>query len=104
MAADSNGSEHRPTADERQHVFDDPNNVKRLMRTFYVLCVVVFALDIVNLVQGWLGTSELRHAERSWEGLPGFYAFYGFVGCVFLVLVAKGMRKFLMRDEDYYGR
>jgi hypothetical protein len=32
----------------------------------------------------------------------GFYAIYGFVACVILVLVAKEMRKLVMRDEDYY--
>ena len=31
-----------------------------------------------------------------------FYPVYGFVGCVVLVLVAKWMRSFLMRPEDYY--
>jgi hypothetical protein len=34
--------------------------------------------------------------------LSGFYAFYGFVACVLLVLIAKQMRKVLMRKEDYY--
>ena len=43
-----------------------------------------------------------RHKVHPWEGLLGFYAVYGFVGCVVLVLVAKWMRTFLMRDEDYY--
>ena len=38
------------------------------------------------------------------EGLWGFYAIYGFVACVILVLLAKEMRKLLMRDEDYYDR
>ena len=32
----------------------------------------------------------------------GFYAGYGFVACVLLVLIAKEMRKLLMRREDYY--
>ena len=33
-----------------------------------------------------------------------FYGFYGFIGCVFLVLAAAQLRKVLMRDEDYYER
>ena len=44
-----------------------------------------------------------RHVEHPWEGLFGFYAFYGFVACVVLVLIAKEMRKILMRKDDYYG-
>jgi len=34
----------------------------------------------------------------------GFYALYGFVACVLLVLLAKEMRKLVMRNEDYYTR
>jgi len=34
----------------------------------------------------------------------GFYSLYGFVACVILVLLAKEMRKLVMRDEDYYER
>jgi hypothetical protein len=36
--------------------------------------------------------------------LFGFYALYGFVACVLLVLLAAEMRKLVMRDEDYYER
>ena len=36
------------------------------------------------------------------EGWFGFYAFYGFASCVVLVVVAKELRKILMRREDYY--
>ena len=32
----------------------------------------------------------------------GFYAIFGFVACVGLVLAAKELRKFLKRDEDFY--
>ena len=44
-----------------------------------------------------------RHVEHPWEVLWGFYAVFGFVSCVALVLVAKQMRKILMRQENYYG-
>ena len=33
---------------------------------------------------------------------PAIYAIYGFVACVVLVVLAKIMRKGLMRDEHYY--
>ena len=89
---------------DKKHFFDDPKNVTRVLRSLYVACAVVFLLDIVNLVIVRMGGHELRHAERTWEGLPGFYAVYGFVACVLLVLIAKGIRRILMRDEDYYDR
>lgn len=74
------------------HLFDKPQNVKRVVRGLVSACVILFGLDAVLH----------RHAEHPWEGFFGFYALYGFVACVLLVLLAKEMRKLVMRDEDYY--
>ena len=79
---------------ERKHVFDNPRNVKRLLRVIYVICAVLVGLDFVFE----------RHVFHDWEALRGFYALYGFVACAALVLIAKQMRKLLMRKEDYYDR
>ena len=43
-----------------------------------------------------------RHEDFKTAELFGFYGVYGFVGCVILVLVAKVLRKIVMRNEDYY--
>ncbi|MBW3138636.1 hypothetical protein KUV56_03715 [Ferrimonas balearica] len=64
------------------------------MKLFYGICVALLALDFV----------VHRHTEHPWETLLGFYPLYGFVGCVVLVLLAKMMRKVVMRPEDYYDR
>ena len=77
---------------EKKHFFDDANNIKRVLYGFYACCVILFALDFVIH----------RHVYHSWENLWGFYPIYGFVACVILVLIAKWMRTFLMRSEDYY--
>ena len=77
---------------EKKYLFDDPKNVKHLLHFLYGCCVLLFLLDFVIH----------RHVVHSWENLWGFYPVYGFVGCVTLVLVAKWMRTFLMRPEDYY--
>ena len=77
---------------DKQHFFDKPGNVKWFLRAFYGVCIALFAADFVIH----------RHAERTLEGFWGFYAIYGFVACVLLVLMAKEMRKVLMRGEDYY--
>ena len=79
---------------EKKHVFDNPRNVKRLLRAIYVICAALIGLDLVFE----------RDVIHDWEALPGFYALYGFVGCAALVLIAKQMRKLLMRKEDYYDR
>lgn len=85
-------SDKQNPAGEKQHLFDNPKNVQRLLRGFYAGCVILFLVDLV----------VHRHIYHSWEKLPGFYAIYGFVACVLLVLVAREMRKVLMRKEDYY--
>ena len=38
------------------------------------------------------------------DGWPGFYAVFGFVAFVFIVFAGKGLRRLIMRDEDYYDR
>ena len=79
-------------ANQKQYIFDNPNNVKWVLRILFICCAILFGLDFVIH----------RHTIHSWEDIWGFYAIYGFVGCVVLVLVAKWMRTFLMRGEDYY--
>ena len=78
--------------DERKRFFDHPGNVGKVLRVFYVICAGLLLADFV----------VHRHVVHEWEGLWGFYAGYGFVACVLLVLIAKEMRKLLMRREDYY--
>jgi hypothetical protein len=73
-------------------LFDQAKNIKRLLWLLYGTCLSLFALDFVIH----------RHHAHDWESLWGFYPLYGFAGCVILVFVAKGMRIFLMRSEDYY--
>ena len=36
------------------------------------------------------------------EEWPGFFAVFGFVACVGLAVVARGLRVLLKRREDYY--
>lgn len=77
---------------EKVHLFDRQENVERLLRVFYAICILLALADFVLH----------RHIGFDWEKIPAFYAIYGFVACVLLVLIAKQMRKILMRREDYY--
>jgi hypothetical protein len=36
------------------------------------------------------------------DGTFGFYAWYGLIGCMAMVLVAKGLGLLLNRRDDYY--
>ena len=68
---------------EPKGFFEKPENISKML--------LVVADFIVH-----------RHIYHSWENIPVFYAIYGFVGCSILVFIAKWMRTFLMRSEDYY--
>ena len=75
-------------------LWDDPKNVGRLLSMFYVICAILFLVDFV----------VHRHMIHPWEHMWGFYAIFGWIACVILVLVAKELRKALMRGEDFYDR
>lgn len=77
---------------QRQHLFDKPKNVRRLLWILYLACALLLAADLFIH----------RHVTHAWESLWGFYGFYGFVACVALVLLAKQLRKILKRPEDFY--
>ena len=82
------------TNKSKQYLFDNPRNVKFVVRALVGLCIVLVGLDFI----------VHRHISHPVEEAFGFYAIYGFVGCVILVLIAKVMRKVLMRGEDYYDK
>jgi len=78
--------------DEKEYFFDRQQNIDRLLMVFYVICVVLFVLDFIIH----------RHTMHSLEELPGFYAVFGFVAFVALVVGSILLRKLVMRKEDYY--
>lgn len=78
---------------QRKHFFEKPDNTKRVIRIFYTICAGLLVVDVFYH----------RHIQHTWEQLWGFYAIYGFVACVALVLIAKELRRLVMRDERYYG-
>lgn len=80
--------------EEKPGYFDKSGNVKKVLRIFYIVCIALISADLFFH----------RHVIHSWESLWGFYAVFGFVACVILVLVAKQMRKLIMRGEDYYDK
>mgnify|MGYP001264201711 FL=1 len=79
---------------DKVHIFDKPQNVRRVLWALVAVCIATIGADFFYH----------RHIVHPWEGVWGFYAIYGFVACVVLVLVAKELRKLLMRAEDYYDR
>ncbi|MCB1128780.1 MAG: hypothetical protein KDM81_19950 [Verrucomicrobiae bacterium] len=88
-----------PPSNEKKHWLDQPGNVDRIIRWVKITCGIVFAADILFLLDVWD-----KHAHFHPENLPGFYALVGFVSYCTIVLTAKQLRKVLKRDEDYYDR
>ncbi len=94
MAHDDDGR-HRG----KRYWLDDKRNVAKI---FYGL----IAVDVL-----WLA-ADLFYSKKAtfkaWGGWAdggfGFYPIYGFVGAFLLVLVAKQMRRVLIRPENYYDR
>ena len=79
---------------ERAYWLDDPANVSRLYRGVWVIGLLLLAADFVLH----------RHDDLAFAETAGFYALYGFVACVSLVLAAKLLRRCVMRSDDYYDR
>ena len=75
-----------------KHLFDNPRNVSLFTRGLHISCTLLLLLDFILH----------RHTAREWEGLTGFYALFGFLACVTIVLAAKQLRKILKRKVDYY--
>lgn len=80
-------------ADEKRYWLDQPDNVRKLYRGLWGVGAALVLADL------WIH----RHAEVGFDGVFGFYGVYGFGACVALVIAAKGLRRLLMRSEDYYG-
>lgn len=77
----------------RTSFFDGPRNVRRLLVGFYLSLGLLLAA----------GFRVHGDAHFPWERWPQFYAVYGFVACVALVLAAKYiLRPLVKRNEDYY--
>ena len=81
-------------SDEKTWWLDLPENVDRLVRGFYAVCALLLLIDLL----------VPKHGAFAIEHAFGFYAFFGFVACITLVLVAKQLRRILMRPEDDYDR
>ena len=85
-------NETEPKPKHRQHLFDNPRNVSLVVRGLYIICILLILLDLILH----------RHVTREWEGITGFYALFGFIAYVTIVLAAIQWRKLVKRKEDYY--
>lgn len=78
----------------RGHWLDDPAHVKLLWRGFLAMLALMVLLEaVVHL-----------HPHFGIEGLFGFNAWFGFLACAAMIVVAKGLALVLKRTDTYYER
>jgi hypothetical protein len=76
------------------HWLDDKRNIKLLWRGF----LVILALTVVA------GYFVDLHPHFPIENWFGFNAAYGFITCVLMIVVAKGLAILLKRPDTHYQR
>lgn len=74
--------------------FDKEKNVSIFLKVFYLSLFVLLGADFFIH----------KHDHISLGNAHEFYAFYGFISCVMLIFIAKGLRLLIKRDETYYDK
>ena len=88
------GQDHATAkAQEAPRWLDKPGNTRRSFVALMVVCGGLLVWDLLYHQHGHLGFDEIF----------GFHAAFGFVAYCCIVGTAVQLRKFLKRDEDYYG-
>ena len=79
--------------DNKKYWLDNKKNVDKIWYALLGICALSVLADFFYH----------KHVAHPVEDLiVGMYGWYSFIGCVFLVLSAKLLRRILMRSEDYY--
>ena len=75
--------------------------LRNRLKTVVRVCLAVLALLVI--LDAIPGLVDKQQAHTSAEHWPGFWAVFGFVGCVVLILASKAFgRAGIMQREDYY--
>jgi len=69
------------------------NNIRKL----WIVFIAILAITVIA------GLFVHQHVYFGIEDSFGFYAWYGFITCIGMVILAKLLGIFLKRSEDYYG-
>lgn len=91
-ARGSNGGGHGEHRDGHPPSSVGPKATRVILGAFFVISAGLVIADF--LVD--------RTIEHPWEALKGFYPLWGLFGVAGLILAAKGLRRIVMRSEDYY--
>lgn len=72
---------------------DYPQNIRKVRIWFYIVLALLVLPDL------FIHKHALFYSYETW---PGFYALFGFVSCVVIIVVSKLLGFVLKRKEDYY--
>ncbi|MGE0407859.1 MAG: hypothetical protein AB7P23_01205 [Amphiplicatus sp.] len=72
----------------------------KAFRRFFLALLVVAALAAAAL--GLVPAFQKDHPHFEVERFPFFFAVWGFVSFMFIVLAGQHLRKLVARDENYY--
>ena len=73
---------------------------KRLKAVVWIACMALAVLVVLDAIPGLV---DKEHAHTKAEHFPAFWAAFGFVGCVVIILVSKCFgHAGIMKREDYY--
>lgn len=78
---------------DSDHWLVRPKTIRLIWQVSIAVLTALVLLQLVIKVKGYFGV----------DGWLGFGAAYGFLACVAMVLVAKGLGFVLKRDESYYA-
>ncbi len=74
---------------------DNPIFIRAFLGLLIISCIAAAA---AGLNAAW----HNPHPHFAIEGVPAFFAIYGFGAFVFIVLVGQHLRKLVGRKEEYY--
>jgi hypothetical protein len=71
---------------------DRPSSISLIIKVLVLACVISVLADFFYH----------KHGDYHFQEWFAFDAVFGFLAYVGLITAAKGLRRLLMRDEDYY--
>lgn len=77
---------------QREHWLDEPRNLRLLWRIFLGVLALTVAAELAVAL----------HPHFRVEALFGFHAWFGFLACAAMIVVAKGLALLLKRPDTYY--
>ena len=87
------------SSDKELPYFYQERTKKRLWIVLWAFCIVSVVLEFfIHKRHSHFAESGLQ----SMDGIFGFYAMMGFVGCFILIIIAKLLGVFLKTKGDYY--